>query len=57
MASDGVQSTVHADVPLQALFGYAMDIRSLSKGRASYTMTPSRYAPVPSRRVEAQPVS
>ena len=56
VAGDGVQTTIQADVPLQALFGYAMDIRSLSKGRASYSMAPSRYAPV-GRRVEAQSAS
>ncbi len=57
VVSDGVQSTVRAEVPLQALFGYAMDIRSLSKGRASYSMNPCRYAPVVGRRSEAQRAS
>ncbi|HVU34466.1 MAG TPA: elongation factor G [Opitutaceae bacterium] len=46
VTGDGLQSAIRADVPLQNLFGYAMDIRSLSKGRASYVMSPSRYAPV-----------
>ncbi|HEY0947592.1 MAG TPA: elongation factor G [Opitutaceae bacterium] len=45
LATDGTSAVITADVPLEALFGYAMDIRSLSKGRASYSMTPSRYAP------------
>ncbi|MCX7825906.1 MAG: elongation factor G, partial [Verrucomicrobiae bacterium] len=39
---------VHAHVPLAELFGYATDIRSLSKGRASYSMEPSHFEPVPS---------
>jgi elongation factor G len=30
------------------MFGYATDIRSLSKGRASYSMEPSHFEPVPS---------
>ncbi|MCL5097881.1 MAG: elongation factor G, partial [Candidatus Omnitrophica bacterium] len=36
-----------ADVPLAELFGYATVIRSLSKGRASYSMEPSHFDPVP----------
>jgi len=39
---------VHSQVPLAELFGYATDIRSLSKGRASYSMEPSHFEPVPS---------
>jgi elongation factor G len=38
---------ITADVPLAEMFGYANAIRSLSKGRASYAMTPSRFEPVP----------
>ena len=45
--SDGFTCVIEAEVPLQNLFGYAMDIRSLSKGRADYSMTPSRYAVLP----------
>jgi elongation factor G len=29
------------------LFGYATDIRSLSSGRASYSMEPDTFEPVP----------
>jgi len=47
VAADGQACTVKAQVPLQTLFGYARDIRSLSKGRASYVMTPSHYAILP----------
>jgi elongation factor G len=36
-----------AAVPLEAMFGYATDVRSLSKGRASYSMEPSHFAQVP----------
>ncbi len=36
-----------AHVPLSELFGYATAIRSLSKGRASYTMEPSHFEKVP----------
>jgi elongation factor G len=38
---------ITADVPLAEMFGYANAIRSMSKGRASYSMTPSRFEPVP----------
>ena len=42
-----VNVAVAADVPLAEMFGYATAIRSLSKGRASYTMEPSHFAQVP----------
>ncbi len=38
---------VHVDVPLAELFGYATTLRSLTKGRASYTMEPYRFEAVP----------
>ena len=34
-------------VPLSEVFGYATAIRSLTQGRATYTMEPSHYAEVP----------
>jgi len=40
-------SVVTAYVPLEAMFGYATDVRSLSKGRASYSMEPSHFDEVP----------
>jgi elongation factor G len=44
---------VHAEVPLAEMFGYATAIRSLSKGRASYSMEPSHFEPVPAQIVAA----
>ena len=38
---------LNAQVPLAELFGYATAIRSLSRGRASYTMEPSHFERVP----------
>ncbi len=35
------------EIPLAEMFGYATAIRSLSKGRASYSMEPFRFEPVP----------
>jgi elongation factor G len=39
---------VKATVPLSELFGYATVVRSISQGRASFTMEPSHYDEVPS---------
>jgi elongation factor G len=44
---------IHAEAPLAALFGYATDIRSLSQGRASFSMEFQQYSPVPPK-VEAE---
>jgi len=38
---------VHAEAPLAELFGYSTAIRSLTKGRATYTMEPTRFDIVP----------
>jgi elongation factor G len=38
---------IKAFVPLECMFGYATDVRSLSKGRASYSMEPSHFEQVP----------
>jgi elongation factor G len=45
-AKDG-STIVTAEVPLAEMFGYATAIRSLSKGRAAYSMEPFRFEPVP----------
>lgn len=44
---------IHAEAPLVALFGYATDIRSLSQGRASFSMEFLQYSPV-APKVEAE---
>jgi elongation factor G len=41
------QTVLNAQVPLAEMFGYATAIRSLSKGRASYSMEPMTFAQVP----------
>jgi elongation factor G len=41
------QTVVNAQVPLAEMFGYATAIRSLSKGRASYSMEPLTFEQVP----------
>ncbi|HEX9783564.1 MAG TPA: elongation factor G [Opitutaceae bacterium] len=40
---------ITAHIPLEMMFGYATDIRSLSKGRASYSMEPSHFDQVPAQ--------
>src|SRR5215472_8516623 len=40
-------TVLNAEVPLAEMFGYATAIRSLSKGRAAYSMEPFRFEPVP----------
>jgi len=40
---------VHAEVPLSEMFGYSTTLRSLSSGRASYSMEPSHFERVPAK--------
>ncbi len=49
----GHLAIIHAEVPLAELFGYATAIRSLSKGRSSYSMEPSHFQQVPQQLVAA----
>ncbi|MGF1655604.1 MAG: elongation factor G [Verrucomicrobiales bacterium] len=42
-----------SEVPLSEMFGYATNMRSLSKGRADYSMTPSHYEQVPQHVLSA----
>ncbi len=44
---------IRAEVPLGEMFGYATDVRSMSQGRASYSMEFVRYAEVPASVAEA----
>ena len=44
MAQRDDMQVVHARVPMAQMFGYATAIRSLTKGRASYSMEPSDFA-------------
>jgi len=43
---------LECEAPLVAMFGYSNQIRSLSQGRASYSMEPCRYEIAPSAAVE-----
>mgnify|MGYP000633827730 FL=1 len=48
----GSQS-IKASVPLSEMFGYATDLRSMSQGRATFTMQFDRYEEVPATIAEA----
>jgi elongation factor G len=49
----GKLSIITAEVPLAEMFGYATAIRSLSKGRSSYSMEPSHFEQVPTNVLNA----
>jgi elongation factor G len=44
---------IRAEVPLAEMFGYATHLRSMSQGRATYSMEFKNYAEVPAKVVEA----
>jgi elongation factor G len=45
--------TIRAEVPLAEMFGYATDLRSMSQGRAVYSMEFAKYAEVPQSVAQA----
>ena len=48
----GMAKVIHAYVPLSEMFGYATDLRSMSQGRAAYSMEFERYDKVPNNVAE-----
>jgi len=52
MENKGTVSILKAQVPLAAMFGYMTDLRTVSSGRASYTMNPASFEPVPQAIVD-----
>jgi elongation factor G len=52
MESKGTLANIMAFVPLEMMFGYATDVRSLTKGRASYSMEPSHFEQVPANLLQ-----
>jgi elongation factor G len=47
MESRSGAQVIPANVPLKEMFGYATDLRSMTQGRATYTMQFSHYEPAP----------
>jgi elongation factor G len=47
MAPVGNAQVIQAKVPLSEMFGYATDLRSMTQGRADFTMQFDRYEDVP----------
>jgi elongation factor G len=52
MDTRGGAQVIKADVPLSELFGYITDLRTLTSGRASATLTFAHYSPVPRNLAE-----
>jgi len=44
--------SIHAQVPLSEMFGYATDLRSMTQGRATYTMEFEKYTQAPTNIAE-----
>ena len=44
---------IKAEVPMSEMFGYATQLRSMSQGRATYTMEFKHYAEAPKNVAEA----
>ncbi|GDY13791.1 elongation factor G [Planctomycetota bacterium] len=48
----GPNKIIRCEVPLGEMFGYTTDLRSLSQGRAGYSMEPSEFKQVPNSMLE-----
>jgi elongation factor G len=53
MEGKGTSQSVLAHVPLAEMFGYATDLRSMTSGRATYSMEFDHYAELPANLAEA----
>src|SRR5207249_2278546 len=52
MEARGSSQVIRANVPLGQMFGYATEMRSMTQGRATYTMQFARYEEVPAAIAE-----
>ncbi|MFH0834163.1 MAG: elongation factor G [Patescibacteria group bacterium] len=52
MTDRGTAKVIRANVPLAEMFGYATDLRSMTQGRANYSMEFHHYAPTPKNVAE-----
>ena len=48
---------IKAEVPLAEMFGYATDLRSMSQGRATYTMEFEKYSEAPKQQADAMSIN
>ena len=53
MDDSPVGRTIHCEVPLAEMFGYATDLRSATQGRATYSMQFEKYSEAPANIAEA----
>lgn len=53
MSNKSSAQIIKADVPLAELFGYVTDLRTITSGRASASLTFSHYEPVPKNLAES----
>jgi elongation factor G len=54
LTADGILRRVEGQVPLFHMFGYASALRSLSQGRASFSLQPAGFRSVPEEELEAR---
>ena len=54
VVAEGEMTQIGGCVPLSAMFGYSTAVRSLSQGRADFSMEPAGYRPLEERELEAR---
>lgn len=54
VTAEGALRSIHGTVPLSQMFGYSTAVRSLSQGRASFSMAPAGLRPVPEAELTAR---
>ena len=54
MTTEGAYRTLFGTVALSKMFGYSTAVRSLSQGRAGFSMSPSGHRAVPEQELEAR---
>ena len=47
MSTEGGMQVVSAEIPLEEMYKYANELKSITAGRSTYTMSFAHYEPVP----------